>query len=799
MRARKRPLLFASVALLSAGCIPAVASASLPRVVVAHVSPTYGTPTTALTRASLFDVVLKPREADLATYLADLTNPASPNYRHFLTTNEFAQRFGPTPEAIRTVRTYLTQNGLTIKHLNRAGTIMQVSGTTAEIAHAFSATLLTYRYGALTNLALATSATLPQSIGQYVKTVVGLSGIITQQSKVARTNTTARTTAPSFCSNNGTSDSTSTSTTPGTNGYDLSQQGRLYGLSAQWSAGHYGVGEKIAMYELSSFSSTDVNAYKSCYHLTNSIQTINVDGGPQTADNSQGLKEANLDIEEAAGLAPGATIVVYQTSQNVSTGALDNYAQIADDNSTQIVSSSWGACEYDTSSQPIAEQLIFQQMAVQGQTVFSAAGDNGSSDCTGSSQISIPNSNVYFPDTFLSVDDPSSQPFVTAVGGLNVSDITATPTVWDVQCINQAEPATCDTASGGPAQGGGGGLSSVWSLPTWQQTAASTLSPAPTMRMLPDLSVMADPNTGFIVFDSGGWSGVGGTSIGSPLMSALLAVAATTCGVTNFGSINPTLYSMPSSSFVDVGAVNPNSNAIAYGFDSYSSGVGYDLASGLGTPSATSSFINNLCPGGPQAAHSSAAAASTSLVANGSGSTVSVTVRDRLGALVAGATVGLTFTTTALTPVIVNGESDPAQPLIATTNGAGVATFVINSASAGTVSVTPLIGAQAIGQPLSILFTAPVVRHVPTTPSITRLTALVKAMNVVAHAPSSNGGSPITHYQYSLNGKAWVSVGAASTFNITKLSSRFRYSVRVRAQNAVGFSPASAAKVITTR
>ena len=796
MRRPKRQLIFASVALLSGLAVPAVATASLPRVVVAHVGPTYGALSAPLTRDSIFDVVLQPQQAALNTYLAELTNSASANYRHFLTTAEFARQFGPSASAVRTVRQYLEQNGLRVTHLSKAGTIIQAKGSTRNIAHAFSATLLTYKYKSITNLAFASDASLPQAVGQYVKTVVGLSGITTLHSKIARSKVTSRVSAPNFCSNNGSSDSSGN--TPGTNGYDLTQQGRLYGLGTQWAAGNYGTGEKIAMYELQSYSPTDVSFYKSCYGLTNSIQAINVDGGPQSADNTGGLEEANLDIEEAAGLAPGSTILVYQGTQNIGSGALDTYAQIADDNSAQIVSSSWGSCEFDTSTQPAAEQLIFQQMAVQGQTVLSAAGDNGSSDCVGDTQISVPASSAAFPDTTLSVDDPSSQPYVTAVGGLAVQNITTTPTVWDVQCTEQVEPTSCNTASGRPAEGGGGGISSVWSLPSWQQSAAANLSPAPTMRMVPDLSVMADPRTGFIVRDSGSWTAVGGTSIGSPLMSALLAVAANVCGVTNFGTINPTLYSMPSNSFVDIGSSNANSNAVAYGITSYVSGAGYDLASGLGSPSATSSFITNLCPSGPQANHSVASVATSSLVANGTGTSLTVTARDRLNAPVPGASIGLNYASTATTPVIVNGVTDPAQPLVLTANGAGVATFTINSQTAGTVTLTPLIGAQAIGQPISISFSAPVVLRVPSVPTITRLAGLVKGVAVGLRAPSSNGGSAIIHYQYSLNAKSWITVGPATNFNITKLGQRVRYSIRVRAKNGVGFSPASSAKVFTT-
>ena len=81
-------------------------------------------------------------------------------------------------------------------------------------------------------------------------------------------------------------------------------------------------------------------------------------------------------------MAPGAKIEIYQGPNN-SNGPIDTYQQIADDDTATIVSTSWGMCEADPSGDPSAEQPIFEQMAAQGQTIVSAAGDDGSSDCNG--------------------------------------------------------------------------------------------------------------------------------------------------------------------------------------------------------------------------------------------------------------------------------------------------------------------------------------------------------------------------------------------------------------------------------
>ena len=215
---------------------------------------------------------------------------------------------------------------------------------------------------------------------------------------------------------------------------------------------------------------------------------------------------------------------------------------MASSDTATIITTSWGICEAQTDGSAQAEQTIFQEMAAQGQTVVAAAGDDGSSDCEDTSE----------PSSAAAVDDPASQPYVTGVGGLDVSNIDPlTESVWNDNCTQ----ADCGA--------GGGGESSLWSRPSWQ-VAPGINTTADTMRMVPDLSVMGDPATGFIQYYtgagsgfcrhscSGGWGAIGGTSIGAPLVSDLIAVAAQACGVPRLGFINPSLYAMATTGFVDV-------------------------------------------------------------------------------------------------------------------------------------------------------------------------------------------------------------------------------------------------------
>ena len=155
------------------------------------------------------------------------------------------------------------------------------------------------------------------------------------------------------------------------------------------------------MYELAPYASSDIRSYTTCYGINPVISKVNVDGGPIGAVSA----EPTLDIQMFASLAPSAAIKVYQ-GPNDAVGPIDVFAQIASDNIADVVSVSWGACEAaNGTASADAENVIFTQMAAQGQTVLAASGDSGSSDCYAMNG-----------DPALSVDDPASQPLVTGVG-----------------------------------------------------------------------------------------------------------------------------------------------------------------------------------------------------------------------------------------------------------------------------------------------------------------------------------------------------------------------------------------------
>ncbi|MHB8378466.1 MAG: protease pro-enzyme activation domain-containing protein [Acidimicrobiales bacterium] len=783
--------LSSAIAALAMPATTMAAGASDARVVVVGVTPLLTTDVVVnQSLTTSFDLALtQTHQRALSAFITSLSNTSSANFHHFLTPSQYARSYGATAKTVSDVRNYLESYGLHVGALSKGHNILRVTGTSATIAHAFDAPVETIRLsdGSL-HAHFTLAASLPRALAKDVTAVAGLSTVQPETTNLSSAHASA---PPTACSSSG----SSSGTTPNSvGGYTVQQQAKLYGLSTAWAAGDTGVGQTIGVYELANFDAGDVNTFFSCYGLSPSITQINVDGGPVTADNANNAPdEATLDVEEAGALAPGAAIEVYQGTQN-GNGPTDIYSQMASDNTATIITTSWGICEAQTNGAALAEQSIFQEMAAQGQTVVAAAGDSGSSDCEGTPQPTKP----------LAVDDPASQPYVTGVGGLTVSNISPlSQTVWNDNCTSQGCGA------------GGGGVSTSWSRPTWQ-VGPGINTATDSRRMVPDLSVMADPSTGFIQYFtgtdtglcnhtcSGGWGGIGGTSIGAPLVSALVAVAAQACTTSSgsrLGFINPSLYAMASTGFIDVTSGNND----LYGVGGYTAAVGYDMASGLGSPNGTS-FLAGLCPAGVSTTTSSFALSSATGKALTTGPTITATLRGANGALVPNAALKVTATGTG-GYLSINNVEDKTNGLGSATssvssNATGVATFTVGSTVAQSVTVTVSYAGQTIyTTTLTFSAASATAKSKPGPPTITRLAPLVGGFTLTLRAPVQNGSSTITSYQYSINGgRSWVSLGRGrTTISVEKLSRGKLYDVVARAINAIGASKSSALRKVVTR
>ena len=535
-----------------------------------------------LTSAPLqLDVSVAPRDPQaLQSFLADVSNPSSPLYRHFLTSGTFGADFGASASTIAAVSEQLRSIGLHPGAVNPDDMIIPVSTTVGAAERALGVSIHNFQ---LASGRVAYSNTspplLPSPVASSITAVVGLSDVYRPVPQLLRAATTAHQTATLLSASLANTSQGPTACSAATNagGYTAGQLASVYGFNAgAYSKGLLGQGETIALYELEPYSNSDVANFESCYGINTTVNKISVDGGAGTGP---GSGESILDIDNAIELAPKATISVYESPNNGGSGPLDSYAQIANNDTAEVVSTSWGICEpYLGAPSALAEESIFMQMAAQGQSMFAASGDSGSEDC-----YSGPGT-----PTALAVDDPGSDPYVTSVGGttlqLNATGARSAETVWN------------NGASSG-AGAGGGGVSTLWAKPSWQSgpgvisansSSAACGAPAGTYcREVPDVSAVANPRDGYSVFVAGSWTAEGGTSGAAPLWAALTALSDEACGATTpahaAGMINPSLYAHPSYLF-DVTSGNNDYTGTNSG--AYPAGTGYDMATGLGTPGA---------------------------------------------------------------------------------------------------------------------------------------------------------------------------------------------------------------------
>ncbi len=168
-----------------------------------------------------------------------------------------------------------------------------------------------------------------------------------------------------------------------------------------------------------------------------------------------------LDVEQSASLAPGANETVYEIPDLSNQSILDAYNAVVSDNTADVISSSFGGCEQGASVDN-ADDQVFAQGVAQGQTWFASSGDQGS-NC--------------YPSNATGVSMPSSDPNVVAVGGTTLST--------DNSGNYAGESAW---------SGSGGGVSSDWALPPYQQNVAGEASTS--NRNVPDVALNADPNSG---------------------------------------------------------------------------------------------------------------------------------------------------------------------------------------------------------------------------------------------------------------------------------------------------------------
>ncbi|MGO8875659.1 MAG: protease pro-enzyme activation domain-containing protein [Acidimicrobiales bacterium] len=540
------------------------------------------------------DVALRPRDPlALSEFVAAVSDPSSPLYGRYLSKGEFGPMFGATPFAIAQVSARLRQAGLVVGQVSGNDLILPVSTTVGVAESAFGVSMHAFRLpsGAVVD-ANTTAAKLPSAIAPFVQSVVGLDNLVQVApegllSTPPAARSGAGTATPEGASGNEPAGqpvacSGATGTLARTAG-DIAQ---AYDFEPLYAAGDFGSGKSIALFELSGFPASDVAAYQRCYGTHVAITYEPEDGGNSNTT-GRGALEADVDVEDVIGLDPQLTNVLVYEAPSTPTGILDNYTEIQVNDGAPVVSTSWGTCESQAVADglPSAEATIFAAMATQHQTVFAASGDSGSEACS-----ALP---VKPTETQLSVTDPASQPDVTGVGGTDLS-------------ADGDPPGLPPTEVGW--QGSGGGISSLWPMPTWQSGKGVSnkyssggpcgLGKAGVCREVPDVS--ADAGVSYAMYNQGKWLTVFGTSLAAPDWAALTALiddSSASCRKTPVGFLNPRLYKLAGSTPQDFNDVTKGENdALGDHHGDYPATAGYDMVTGIGTP-VGGDLAQSLCGG----------------------------------------------------------------------------------------------------------------------------------------------------------------------------------------------------------
>jgi subtilase family serine protease len=506
-----------------------------------------------------------------ADFVQHVSTPGDPLFRKYITPEQFAARFGANANDYAALKEWATANGLRISQESSARTALTLRGTVAQFQDLFETKLGIYQSSdGKQFLSATTSPTIPDAVASKVSTVIGLTNSIQYAPlvKIAKTFGEDAST-PSITTD------TAGGTGPG-GAYSAKDLRTAYGIP------DFGAikPQTVAVFEQGGFSRSDLTIYRDKMGLPHRpVKFVSVNGYNGEVNDPGVELEAVLDIDMVIGINPnvGQVLVYEDGSDSFQVAIIDALQQVASDNLAQFLSISYGLDEVQQpAGQMDAENTALTQLAAQGIGVLVSSGDRGAFGNTGMTQI----------PALLNVSDPASQPLVTGVGGTSLftgyKEAYNVETVWNDLVSN--------IGNGGAS---GGGVSAYWALPSYQAPSYVTYNGgSATMRNVPDLGAVGDPNTGVAVYSlvNGGWVQVGGTSVSAPLWAGYISILNSGMEFltgTSIGQINPFLYSVGGS--FPGGCLYPvidgsNGSAEYWGNPGYSAGYSYNNCTGSGTP-----------------------------------------------------------------------------------------------------------------------------------------------------------------------------------------------------------------------
>jgi subtilase family serine protease len=596
------------------------------------------------------DLVLPLRDPQgLKSFLADVYNQKSPNYRHFVTPQQFTARFGPTQQQYNEVLRFANENGLHVVGGSRDGMLVSVKGTVQAVETALHVNMVTYRHPTEDRNFYAADREPTPNLSFNLWHVAGLDNYSIPKPLVVKKDDYAARHGiyPEQVVKHAT-----TGSGPSASFLGSDMRAAYYG-----SGSLTGAGQHLGLFEFEGTNLADVTTYYTNVHQTNSvpINLISVDGSSTSCTYpSCDDTEQTLDITQALGMAPGlATLDVYvsTTSDTAIISAMTTHNPLP-----TTIGCSWGWSPVD----PSALDPYFQKMAAQGQNFFAASGDSSTWKKTGSA-----------------APWPADDPNVVGVGGT------------DLVTASAAGPWKSETAW---VDSGGGITTNSFAIPSWQQLSGvinSSNKGSTTLRNGPDVSANAN-FTFYVCADRQACTAnsYGGTSFAAPMWAGYIALVNQQLVANSqptIGFLNPIIYpqnvgSQYAADFHDVTSGTSGS---------YSAVTGYDLVTGWGSPNA--GLIAALT-GPPVAGFSLSASPSSVSVAQGSAgsSTITSTVSGGFNtAVVLSASGQPSGVTIGFSPTSITGTGTSAMSItVGSTVAAGTYPITVTGTAGSTVQTT---------------------------------------------------------------------------------------------------------------
>ncbi len=590
-------------------------------------------------------------QTELEQFLKDIHDPSNPNYRHFLTVEQFTQKYGPSREDYDSVKAWAKENGLKVLFTARNRQILRVSGAVQNIEKALNVRMNVYQHPTENRNFFAPDREPAPNMSVRLWSIAGLDNFSTPKSMLQRRD--PNTVRPEDVISNATTGSCPSKSFCGSDmraAYYTSTGGTLDGT-----------GQSLGIFNFIGTDLADLTTYFTNAGQTNNVPVtlLSVDGQSTSCLASAGCDdtEQTLDMTQSISMAPGlSSLVMYIGKGGLSGQTLDdagilNGMATANPLNNQL-SCSWAWRPAD----PTTDDPFFQEFQAQGQSFFTASGDSGN----------------WAAASFVW---PADDPYITSVGGTSLKTASA------------GGPWSSET---GWVDGGGGISPNKFAIPSWQVSAAAGCTKcSQTYRNGPDISANSDFSF-YVCADQTSCTAnlYGGTSFATPMWAGFMALVnqqAANSGNPPVGFVNPALYDVYAGS-----NYLTDFHDITSGGNSLGSTTGYDLATGIGSPigqalvdalagSQTTGFTLSASPNSVSVAQGASGTSTiTSSVTGGFSGTINLTA--------SGQPSGVTVT---FNPASITGAGTSTMSMaVGATVTPGTYTITVTGTSGSTTATT---------------------------------------------------------------------------------------------------------------